>query len=182
MTGGEFLFSFFSLLLGLAIANIATATGELWRSKHRIALGWLIPLLGLVVLLSASQQWLSFWEARAGVRMTPWFLLGAIGVAFPYIFISASLLPHAAEGEASLDAYYLRNNRAWLIALLVPVLVNLTVYLNLHAHISFALPIYAVRLAIPLTMLAWQRPAVHRVGLTLLALTMVVRIFASSWT
>lgn len=83
MNGTEFLFSFFGLLLGLAIANIATGFGEIWRGRQRWRIGWATPLLGLFVMLAVSQQWLAFWIGRELLDIRPALLLAAVLVAFP---------------------------------------------------------------------------------------------------
>ena len=54
MSGFEFLFTFFSLLLGLAVANIATDFADMWRERNTRMAGTSTVLLGLFILLSVA--------------------------------------------------------------------------------------------------------------------------------
>ena len=116
MNGFEFLFSFYSLLLGLAVANVATGLADSWRFRARTALGAPTLLLGLLILLSAAQQWLSFWKARAVLTMGPWEVLVAMGMSLPYIFVSQAMLPREHEQCTDLRVYYARNSRSLMTA------------------------------------------------------------------
>ena len=178
MAGNEFLFSFFGLLLGLAVANIANGFGDIWRSRTELAVGSATPLLGLLVLLCVSQQWLAFWAAKDLFDMRPALLLAAIGVAFPYIFIGSIMYPRDTIRFQSLDAYYLAHSRVLMVALLIPTIVNVTANLALGgSFFAQAAPYYAVRLGVPVALILWRRLWVHRIGLAILSVTMLVRIF-----
>lgn len=178
MNGAEFLFSFFGLLLGLAVANIAMGFGEMWRGRHRWRTGLATPLLGLFVMLAVSQQWLAFWRAREIVDIEPHLMLAAIGVAFPYIFISSAMYPGSEDTRQSLDDYYLEHSRTFMVALMIPTLVNALVNIAIGGvFLRNAAPYYALRLGIPLVLLFVRKLPVHVAGLILLILTMLVRIF-----
>lgn len=178
MSGPEFLFSFFGLLLGLAVANIATGFGEMWRGRQRWRIGLATPLLGLFVMLAVSQQWLAFWRARTIVDIEPLLLLASIGVAFPYIFLSSAMYPRSEDRVGALDDYYLAHSRTFMIALMVPTIVNALVNIGIGGtFLRGALPYYGLRLGIPLVLAFWRKLGVHYAGLVLLILTMLVRIF-----
>ena len=178
MNGAEFLFSFFGLLLGLAVANVATGFGEMWRSRERWRVGYATPLLGLFVMLAVSQQWLAFWRARGIVDIQPGLLLAAIGVAFPYIFISSAMYPRSEDRYESHDEDYLAHSRTFMIALMIPTIVNALVNIGIGGtFLRGALPYYSLRLGIPLVLIFWRKLPAHYIGLMLLCLTMLVRIF-----
>ena len=63
MTGFELYFSFFGLLLGLSVAQVANGIGHAVVARKTITLGVLTPLLAVFVLLDIA----SFWVWR-GVR------------------------------------------------------------------------------------------------------------------
>ena len=71
MNGFEFLFSFYSLLLGLAVARVATGFADMWRGRRDTVVGISPCLLGLLILFSAAQQWMSFWRGRDVLTMGP---------------------------------------------------------------------------------------------------------------
>ena len=57
MSDFEFFFSFYGLLLGLSVAEVAQEFSRTLRSRRRIRIGWLTPLLGVVVMLDISSFW-----------------------------------------------------------------------------------------------------------------------------
>ena len=50
MTGFEMLFAFYSLMLGLALANATTGFADLLRDRKTVKIGTLVPLLCIVVV------------------------------------------------------------------------------------------------------------------------------------
>src|SRR4051812_45073128 len=116
MSGFEFLFSFYSLLLGLAVARVATGLADNWRMRAKTSFGISTLLLGIFVLLSVAQQWLSFWGARDVLTMGPWEVLTCMGMSLPYIFISQAMLPLEHASCTALDHHYLQNSRPLLLA------------------------------------------------------------------
>jgi len=97
MGGFEFLFSFYSLLLGLAVARVATGFADMWRGRKNMVVGISPILLGLLILFSAAQQWMSFWRGRAVLTMGPWQILVSIAAALPYVFVSQAMLPREQD-------------------------------------------------------------------------------------
>src|ERR1041385_6057846 len=126
MNGFEFLFSFYSLLLGLAVARVATGFADMWRARRDTAVGISPCLLGLLILFSAAQQWMSFWRGRDVLTMGPWQILVSIAAALPYVFVSQAMLPREQERWASLEDYYLAHSRVLLGVLLIPPIVSLS--------------------------------------------------------
>lgn len=179
MTGYEFLFTFYGLLLGLAIANVATGFADIWRSRDDLKPGWTTALLGLFILLAAAAQWVSFWGGRETLMMGPWELIVSIAVAFPYIFVSQVMFPRQQDRWASLDEYYLAHRAVIFAVLLVPPLASLAYNgavggtLPAGAHII----LYVVRIVIPVALIASARLWLHRSGLALLCAAMLVAIF-----
>lgn len=119
----EFLFTFYGLLLGLALANVATGLADMWRSRDDIRLGICAPLLGLVILSFSIGQWHVAWAARIVLTVDAWTLLIAVGVTLPYVFVSQAMFPKDTAKWASLDDYYLGNAGAILGALLLSPLI-----------------------------------------------------------
>jgi hypothetical protein len=97
MSGFDFLFSFQSLLLGLAIARVATGFADMWRGRKDMVVGISPILLGLFILFSVAHQWMSAWEARSVLTIGPWPILNSIGVALPYVFVSQAMLPREQD-------------------------------------------------------------------------------------
>ena len=51
MDSFDYLFSFYGLLLGIAVANVAIGFADMWRDSEKIGVGYCPPLLGIVVML-----------------------------------------------------------------------------------------------------------------------------------
>jgi hypothetical protein len=186
MTGFEFLFSFYGLLLGLAVANVTSSFADTWRRRGKWKMGIAPPLLGLFILLAATQQWVSFWAARDSLTMGSWEMLTSMGMALPYIFVSHAMFPVDLNEGGSLEDHYFRQRPILLGALLVPPLVSLSYNIlarpPLPGFVDYILLIaggYGPRLAIPVVLLVSRHRWVHWIGMALLSAWMVALLFAS---
>ncbi|MBN2971433.1 hypothetical protein JW805_05300 [Roseomonas aeriglobus] len=119
MTGFDFVFALFSLVLGLAVAEVLGGFANVMKlhaaaraGKARdVRVGWLVPLLG--VLVTTNQ--LSFWIFAYGVRETLPFsyitLLGVLVVVGAYYLFSALIFPDDPADWPDFDLWYDQNNR-----------------------------------------------------------------------
>ena len=57
MSNFEFVFSLYSLLFGLALAQVFAGFGNTLQERYKIRIGWLTPLLGLFVILDLTSFW-----------------------------------------------------------------------------------------------------------------------------
>jgi hypothetical protein len=179
MNGFDFLFSFYSLLLGLAVARVATGFADMWRGRKRMVIGISPIVLGLFILFSAAQQWMRAWEARNAWTMGPWPVLVTIGVTLPYVFVSQAMLPMDQDTWTSLEDYYMAHSRVLLGVLWLSPVISLGYnlaqgsYSFSHARVAATV----VRLGIPVLLICWQRRSVHRLGLAALTVTRIVGLF-----
>src|SRR4051812_41015342 len=75
MTVFEFVFSLYSLLFGLALAQVFGGFGNALQERHKIRVGWLTPLLGLFVTFDITSFWEIAWELKDHMDMSrPYFL------------------------------------------------------------------------------------------------------------
>lgn len=168
MSGFESIFSFFGLLLGIAVANVAGGVADLWRARAETRPGICAPLLGLVILLQVTRLWRSFWEARAEMTMTPGFLLLCIAIALPYIFVGQAMYPRAGEHWSRLDDYILANRKVLMGALALPFAISMAT--NLAAGYQPGLEDLAswtLGMGVPLATMLARRPSLMALGLTL---------------
>ena len=185
MTGFEVLFSFYGLLLGLAVANVTSSFADTWRRRGNWKMGVVPPLLGLLILLAAAQQWSSFWGAREVLTMGPWEVLTAMGMALPYIFVSHAMFPVDLHEGGSLEEHYTQQSPVLLGALLAPPLVSLIYNLanpltasSFGDIIGFILAAYSPQILIPVVLLLWQNQWAQRAGMVLLCTWMLIKLFA----
>jgi hypothetical protein len=118
MTPFQLYFSFFTLIIGLAVAAVARGFGTLWQSRRSTRVGYLTPLLAAFLLLDMSRFWLALWNRQEISSLGPTALASVLCVTLPYVFATTIMFP-ADPGEwESLDDYYLAHSRPIFLALL----------------------------------------------------------------
>ena len=125
MTGFEFLFTFYGLMLGLAAANATSNLGEMWRGIPQTPVGLSPPLISAFILLAAAQQLTWFWGGRDSVPMGPLEILVSMAMALPYIFLSTVLVPGLSTRALGWEGHYLAHRRVLMPVLAIPPLVSL---------------------------------------------------------
>ncbi|HYJ51874.1 MAG TPA: hypothetical protein VEW04_01765 [Allosphingosinicella sp.] len=107
MNAFEFVFSLFGLVLGLSVTELLAGFSRAVRRRGKIRLGWLTPLLGVILLLDLLTFWLHAWEMRAQIPMSFGSLIFGTAIAGIY-YLSASLVFPEDFGEwDDLDDYFM---------------------------------------------------------------------------
>jgi len=125
MTQFEFFMSFYSLLLGLAVAELMAGFGNLIRAHRQPKWGLLTPLLGIDLFISLIASFNDAWDNLQHVT------IGFSGIAVPSLigvsyFVSAILVtPRQVESWPSLDNYYRSRGRLAVAALIVVQLLTI---------------------------------------------------------
>lgn len=183
MSGFEYIFTFYSLLLGLAVANATNNLAEMWRSHRAVAVGLAPPLLCLFILFAVAQQWVSFWGARERLTLSPNDVLMCIGMALPYIFVSHGMTP-AREGSGSFEAFYIEHRRTLMGVLAAPpvlsALYNIAKFgLGEPREAAFWLVLVVLpRVLIPVGLAFTRSPRLHVIGLTVLIAHTLWRLYS----
>ena len=121
MSAFEFFFSFYGLLLGLSVAVIATGLATAIQHRKKIRIGWLTPLLALLVALDVASFWDSAWLNFRHLPFSYGLLIAGLAIALVY-FIAASLVfPHDLDDGQSLDDHFEANKT---VVLMLTVLAN----------------------------------------------------------
>ena len=111
MSDFEYFFTFFGLLLGLTVVEVATKFADAIDSHKKRPVGVLTPLLAIFVLLDISSFWLFTWSARDVIRIDWPTIFFALLLAILY-FLSAALVFPRSEGKwKSLDDYFWTRKR-----------------------------------------------------------------------
>lgn len=135
MTSFEFAFSLFGLLLGLSVAEVMSGFARVLRARHRIRLGWLTPLLGVLLMVDLVTFWSNAWDMRDVIPPSFEALLYGTVIAAVY-FLSASLVfPVELEEWPDLDAYFLRHKGQVMAGVIVANLMVLTARVLLYGNI-----------------------------------------------
>lgn len=120
-----FLFGFYGLLLGLAVAEITAGFSRAWDERQRRPLGLVGPLFGAVLLLDLLTYWLSAWGHRDLKEVTFAVAFIAALAALLYYFAATQVFPK--EGQAdTLDAHIMDHRKAVVFCV---VASNLTSFL-----------------------------------------------------
>jgi len=64
MSGAEFAFTLFGLLLGLALAEGLGGLARALKARHKVRIGWPTALLGLFVSCDVVTFWMYGWAMR----------------------------------------------------------------------------------------------------------------------
>lgn len=114
MESFNFVFSLFGLLLGLALAEVLGAFGAALQERHKLRIGWLTPLLGLIVMCDLTTFWSWAWEARAVVSARYFVLLCALVITAIYYLAARLVFPHDRNEWPDFDIYYFAH-KGWVI-------------------------------------------------------------------
>lgn len=176
MSSFEFYFSFFGLILGIAVANVAIGFGRLWRARRQVGIGACLPLLGVWLLCHAVLNWSSTWQSLQAVPVNPTSLFIGLLVSLPYVLVSTVMFPEEADRTGSLDDFYLSHSRLVMAAMMVPTLVGMIGYFALFGRRyspASLVETFLVVFLVPLVLFFWRNLWAHRVGLALAALLVV---------
>ncbi len=111
MTVFEFVFSLYSLLFGLALAQVFAGLGNTLQERHKIKIGWLTPLLGLFVTIDITSFWAIGWDMRDMFRPDFLYLLCGVLLTGIYYLAARLVFPRNFVEWPDLDVYYFRHKQ-----------------------------------------------------------------------
>ena len=117
MTAFEFVFPLFGLLVGLSFAEMLAGLARSLKNKREVHVGWLTPLLGLLILINLTMFWEGAWQVRdvAAPTSVSLFLILTVGGGY---FLAASMIFPAPGAEVrDLDEHFMDNRRVALLAI-----------------------------------------------------------------
>lgn len=120
----DFMFGFYGLLLGLAVAEIAAGFSRAWDERRRRPLGRVGPLFGAVLLMDLLTYWLSAWGHRTIEGVTFHVAFIAAIAALLYYFASTQVFPKEGNAE-TLDDHIMEHRKAVVVCV---VASNLTTF------------------------------------------------------
>jgi hypothetical protein len=119
MSGFEYFFTLYGLLLGLALTNVATGFADLMRGRETHRIGIVTPLLALTVVAFALGQWHVVYDAQAFYSPTPAQLITTLAITLPFVFVGQAMFPRDPDQWASLDDYCMDKRGILLGALML---------------------------------------------------------------
>lgn len=144
MSAFEFVTVFFSVVLGMAVAQLMTAIAELIENRHRVRSYWVQVVWVVTILVLQAQAWWGLWQLQA---VSEWnivgFMLIVLYMAAIYL-MSRLALPRPDDGADRIDlrAHYYNVHRYFFSILLatslLAVLLNVVLFkTNLLNPIQF---------------------------------------------
>ena len=125
MSPFEFYFSFYGLLLGLSVAQVAGGIGHAVVIRRDSRLGWLTPLLSLFVLLDVASFWVWAWGSRDTISIGYAAIYLGLVIALCYYLATVLMFPVRDGDWKDLDVHYWSNKRLVLAGIAVANIIVL---------------------------------------------------------
>jgi hypothetical protein len=110
----EFLFSFYGLLLGLALTEVIGGFSRAINERRHRPIGWLTPLLAIVLTLDLMTFWAAAWRDMRDIEFTAGLLLSASLGPMIYYFAAKQAFPDSASDAGTLDDHFFEHRR-WVL-------------------------------------------------------------------
>ena len=107
----DFVFSLFGLLLGLSLAEVLSGLARTLKQRKVVRLGWMTPLLGLLVMVDLSSSWALAWSLRDVIPANFLTLVIGLFVTGLYYLAATLVFPDDASKWPDLDTYYFEHKR-----------------------------------------------------------------------
>ncbi|RZJ02699.1 MAG: hypothetical protein EON89_14355 [Brevundimonas sp.] len=114
MSAFEFFFSFFGLILGLSVAEVMTGFARVLKRRNRIRMGYVTPLLAVLLLLDLASFWSNTWGMMQSIQISLHLLIIGVIVAGTYFLAASLVFPDDLDEWPSLDAFYDTHKR-WVV-------------------------------------------------------------------
>lgn len=131
MSGFEFIFSLFGLLLGLALAEGLGGLSRALKASHRVRIGWPTALLGIFVSCDVVTFWMYGWTLRDVLPLSWPVLFGGFVVTAIYYVAASLVFPDDPEQWGDLDGHFDKHRRTVLTGVLACNLVLISTTLAL---------------------------------------------------
>lgn len=111
MSAFELAFSLFGLLLGLGLAEVLAGFANCIQSRQQVKVGWLTPLLGLVVALDLTSYWMLAWTSREIIPAGYYTLLFGLLLCGTYYLVARLVFPRDHKEWPDFDLYYFAHKK-----------------------------------------------------------------------
>ncbi len=179
MSDFEYFFSFFGLLLGLTVTEVASKFADAIESRKTRPLGLLTPLLACFVLLDITSFWLWIWSARDVIAIQWSTVFVALVIAITYYLCAALTFPRSSVVR-TLDEHYWAYKRYIVSGILLVnlVLVGGALFQELPQPDDFWFFAWQILYYAPLTVLCLSR----RRTLDIAMLSLAIFVYALNYS
>lgn len=117
MSEFEFVFPLFALLVGLSMAEMLSGLAYALQSKREMRVGWLTPLLGILVLINLAMFWQGSWEIRDKITADSTSLLLVLVVGGAYYLAASLVFPPSNADVRDLDDNFMNVRKVALLSI-----------------------------------------------------------------
>jgi hypothetical protein len=128
VTPFEFIFPLFGLLIGLSYAEVLGGMARALKAPGDVRVGWLTPLLALMLLINLTMFWYASWNFRDAAMPTRGTLLQMLAMSGTYYLAAALLFPLQPRPGDDLDDHFMDNKKVAILAIAACNLFGLGVY------------------------------------------------------
>lgn len=179
----EFALGLFSVLIGLAIADVAASFHRLMRVRPRVRWDPLVLLTALLAMVITVGMWFDLWGIRNATSVRHFFLyLALVGAFFVLFLIAASSLPDEATSGLDLHEFYGRNHRYFWFLVTLFELSYVAFGIHFIGPVMARLPSevlvtligqWVVLLVVPAVLMLVRSRAIHYVGAAVFFVTVL---------
>jgi hypothetical protein len=134
----EYIFSLYSLLLGLALAHLLSGLAKVVEARDKVRLGWPTALLALQMMLTLAIFWEIAWRAREAVPDNSAALFASLIICGLLYFGAVLVIPSDAAKRRDLDSHFFKEKGTVLGCIFIANLVAYGWRYALMGSASFA--------------------------------------------
>lgn len=127
MTPFEFFFTFYGLILGMAVAELLAGLARTLQAGLRVSL--LPALLVVFVVIDAATFWNQAWVIFRHAPFNLALLILGLVIAGAFYVAASLVFPREPDAKTDLDAHFWRHRRTVLLCLLAANVTVATVFL-----------------------------------------------------
>lgn len=184
----DFVSVFYSVVLGVAVAQLMTGVARLVEQRHRVQSYWVHSVWILTLLLTDADNWWSLWDLREAKSWHIGGFLLLIGITAAIFIMTVLLFPRDPPPDESIDlrGHYYANSAVFLrttaAACALSVVAN-WIYYPVDTWLDPWLSIPGTIVLLCLIVSTTQKPVLHAalavitlIGVAVILLTQGVRI------
>ena len=120
----SFYMSYYGLILGLSVAQVASGFLNAIGARQRVKIGWLTPTLAIFIFLDITSFWVYAWGIRGSIAISWGVMYLGLLIALCYFLASGLVFPRQIEEWPDLDEYYWRYKRIVFGGILFPAVIS----------------------------------------------------------
>jgi hypothetical protein len=107
VTDFEFVFSLFTILLGLALSEVLRGFARVIEVGRKVRVGWPTGLFAALVVADITLFWRVMWRARDQMPDTSAALFTALVISALYYFAAVLVFPSDAQKRTELESHFM---------------------------------------------------------------------------